>query len=109
MTNLPYHEFVESVWLGSPAMDKERADLNFIGLAICEEAGEVAGKLKKMSRGDGNITYEQIAYELGDVLYYVTKLGNSIGFPLNDLLIMNINKLESRLDRGTMRGSGDER
>ncbi len=109
LTNLPYHEFVESVWAGAPEMDKQKSDLNFIGLAICEEAGEIAGKLKKLSRGDGNITREMILNELGDTLYYVTKLANSLGSNLNEVMVMNIEKLESRMERGTLKGSGDER
>jgi NTP pyrophosphatase (non-canonical NTP hydrolase) len=104
-----YDRFVEDVWLGSPEMDETKAELNFIGLAICEEAGEVAGKLKKLSRGDGNITVEQIVNELGDVLYYVTKLAHELNVGLAELTMINTKKLQKRVEKGTMKGSGDDR
>lgn len=109
LTASTYDDFVESMWVGATNLGTLESELNFIGLAICEEAGEVAGKLKKLSRGDGNITVKMIAQELGDTLYYITKLGNKIGYTLESLLLLNATKLTERHAKGTLKGSGDNR
>ena len=47
---------------------KEKA-LEYLALGLTSEAGEVAGKVKKLIR-DGKGDKESIAYEVGDVLWY---------------------------------------
>lgn len=79
---------------------------------LCEEAGEVAGKRKKMIRGD-DITHEEhragVGLELGDTLFYLTFVANYYGFTLDDIAKILIEKLAGRKERGTRRGSGDDR
>lgn len=104
-----YEDFVNRIWLGAPELSEENSQLNFIALAICEEAGEVAGKLKKRSRGDTGITNEMIINELGDTLYYITKLAGELGYDLEDVIRENRKKLTDRLNRNALRGSGDNR
>ena len=50
-----------------------------------------------------------IAKELGDVLWYVTALAGDLGYALEDIATMNIDKLRDRKDRDMIHGSGDER
>ncbi|MEK7116360.1 MAG: nucleoside triphosphate pyrophosphohydrolase family protein [Patescibacteria group bacterium] len=82
-------------------------------LGLTGEAGEVAEKIKKVLRDkDGIIddhTKQQIAQELGDVLWYVAQLATELGLSLEDVASMNLEKLFSRLDRGVISGSGDQR
>ena len=88
-------------------------------LGLSGEAGEVAEKVKKLMRdkgvtpgGEVPITPEDaiaIAKELGDVLWYVAAVAREIGYDLNDIAWMNIEKLRSRQSRGTLQGSGDNR
>lgn len=88
-------------------------------LGLANEAGEVLGKLKKLIRdndvrfdGKSRVTDKQraeLGAELGDVLWYISNLSRDLGLTLNDVAAMNIEKLQSRKDRGVLGGSGDNR
>ena len=82
-------------------------------LGLCGEAGEVAEKVKKVLRdNDGVFTDEiklEIAKELGDVLWYISALSNDIGYSLEQVALMNNQKLISRKERGVISGEGDNR
>jgi len=82
-------------------------------LGLAGEAGEVADKVKKVIR-DNNEEFtdekkREIALELGDVLWYVASLAYDLGYSLDDIAQMNIDKLKSRQQRGKLSGSGDNR
>jgi NTP pyrophosphatase (non-canonical NTP hydrolase) len=47
--------------------------------------------------------------ELGDVLWYCATMADELGVNLEDVAISNINKLADRLNRGKIKGSGDNR
>lgn len=82
-------------------------------LGLTGEAGELADKIKKVYRDDGGVfnqgKRDAIAKELGDVLWYVTRLGATLGFSLMDIARGNIEKLTDRAKRGKIGGSGDDR
>ncbi len=82
-------------------------------LGLVNEAGEVAGKVKKIFRDrNGKISKEDrnaLKKELGDVLWYLTQICTELGVSLEEVAEANIAKLFARLDRGTIRGDGDER
>ena len=88
------------------------ADLRYYALGL-GEAGEIQGKIKKIYRDDdGYCTQERaeaIAYELGDLLWYVARLSEKIGYSLKEVAEMNAQKLSARLEAGTLRGDGDDR
>ena len=77
-------------------------------LGLCGEAGEVAEKVKKQVR-DGVFNRHEVAKELGDVLWYLANLSNDIGYNLDEIADMNIEKLTSRKNRNKIKGSGDNR
>ena len=52
---------------------------------------------------------DDLAKELGDVLWYVSQICNEIGIGMDTVMYMNVEKLLSRQERGTLQGSGDER
>ena len=83
----------------------------YLSLGLCGEAGEVANKIKKCIR-DGN-SYDGIADELGDVLWYIAVLAHYLeadtAMDLNDIAAKNLYKLSERAKRGTLQGSGDNR
>ena len=86
---------------------KEKA-LEYLALGLTSEAGEVAGKVKKLIR-DGKGDKKAIASEIGDVLWYCAMLARETEVPLNDIMKDNLKKLYSRKERGTLQGSGDNR
>jgi NTP pyrophosphatase (non-canonical NTP hydrolase) len=82
-------------------------------LGLANEAGEVAGKIKKIFRDkDGFIGETERAAlkaELGDVLWYLTQICTELEISLEDVAEYNLEKLFSRLARGKVGGEGDER
>lgn len=82
-------------------------------LGMAGEAGEVADKVKKVIR-DNNADFsplkcEEIAMEIGDVLWYCAVLADRIGYRLDTIARMNNRKLKSRQLRGKLGGNGDNR
>lgn len=82
-------------------------------LGLVNEAGEVAGKVKKIFRDrQGVITdadREALTLELGDVLWYLSELCTRLGIRLEDVAARNVAKLADRAARGVIRGDGDMR
>jgi len=66
-----------------------------LAIGITGEAGEVADEFKKYLRGD-KLDRHNIALELGDLLYYLTAAANVIGYSLDDVAKLNIDKLSKR-------------
>lgn len=86
---------------------QERLVENTLGLV--GEAGEVAEKIKKLIRDSNRFHNEEIMKELGDVVFYATALANIYGRGLQEILEINIKKLDDRQKRGTLKGNGDNR
>lgn len=80
----------------------------YCALGLVGEAGEVSEKIKKWHR-DGALDKSAVVLELGDVLYYLTRLANVMGATLGDVQNKNVQKLTSRAQRGVIHGSGDNR
>jgi NTP pyrophosphatase (non-canonical NTP hydrolase) len=82
-------------------------------LGLVNEAGEFAGKIKKIFRDKNGVISEEdrqaLKGELGDVLWYLTQLCTELNLTLEEVADANIQKLFSRLERGVIGGSGDER
>lgn len=82
-------------------------------LGLVNEAGEVAGKIKKIFRDkDGEIsaeTREALKAELGDVLWYLAQTCTELGISLDEVAESNLSKLLDRQSRGKIQGDGDNR
>lgn len=82
-------------------------------LGLANEAGEVAGKVKKIFRDKGGVIgeteREALKQELGDVLWYLSQICTELELTLEEVAAANIDKLASRQERGTIRGDGDVR
>lgn len=85
----------------------------YYALKLAGEAGEVAEKIAKVYRDDRGEFSEQkraeIAKELGDVLWYLSRLACYFGFTLAMIAAMNVKKIFDRKARGVTGGSGDDR
>jgi len=82
-------------------------------LGLASEAGEVAGKIKKIFRDKGGVIgepeREALRSELGDVLWYLAQVCTELELSLDEVAQANIEKLYSRLERGRIGGEGDNR
>lgn len=87
--------------------------LVYYALAVNAEAGELADKVVKIYRDRGGTMADEdkeaLIDEMGDVLWYLTRLCEVIEVPLTMIAFRNIIKLERRVDQGTIQGSGDKR
>ena len=87
--------------------------ITYPALGLVGEAGEVANKVKKLVR-DGTSSLpkewkENIASEIGDVLWYCAVLADDLGISLGKIASENETKLQGRKKRGMISGSGDSR
>lgn len=92
-----YEEFVNGV---HPVTEMSFDELVYSALGCAEEGGEVAGVVKKMIREFGpeyNENYRlRIAKELGDMLYYLTRVAGVLGYDLNDIAYIHRQKIAQR-------------
>jgi len=90
-------------------------DKNFIypTLGLVGESGEIAEKIKKVLRDKNGVideeTRKEISKELGDVLWYFSQLATELGLSVEEIAALNIEKLQSRRERGALHGNGDNR
>jgi NTP pyrophosphatase (non-canonical NTP hydrolase) len=93
----------------------------YTALGLANEAGEVAGVVKKIIRDDANLNMsltrhevarmnqEKIKAELGDVLWYLAAVAKEHNLKMSDVAQYNLDKLKDRAERGVIKGSGDNR
>ena len=99
-------------------------NISYLSFGLVAEVGEVADKIAKavrrgeisinndeiiIKRGSGEELTQNIAHELGDVLWFVTMLTQRIGYSLEDVMKLNLDKLADRQSRGVIIGDGDKR
>lgn len=74
----------------------------YLAAALCEEAGEVAGEIKKAYRDSGTMTNERqqkLLVEMGDLLFYYEALCVKLGLDLDTISAANQAKLAKRRER----------
>jgi NTP pyrophosphatase (non-canonical NTP hydrolase) len=86
----------------------------YTALGLVGESGEIANKVKKFVR-DGYTVEElpdkinDLRAELGDVLWYVAAMAEVLETNLQTIAEANLEKLQSRKERGKLSGDGDNR
>ena len=103
-----YLEFTNTTAIYPEAGTGSNLELYYLSLGLVSEAGEVAGKVKKLIR-DGKYDPAGIVKELGDVFWYAVRLVDAVGYSPSDALTINTAKLTQRKENNTISGSGDER
>ncbi len=97
--------------------------LMYVALKGAGEAGEFAEHVGKAMRddffgpahGDKGTTVltpnrrEALIKEIGDQLWYLSAKCNELGISLSHAALVNLQKLQSRSERGKLQGSGDNR
>ena len=80
-------------------------------LGVCGESGELAEKYKKYLRED--ISYQEykelVRFELGDILYYISRVADNVNSSLNDIAELNLEKINKRKKENKIKGNGDKR
>ena len=69
-------------------------------LGLAGESGEVADFVKKMAYQGHPMDREHLAKELGDVCWYIAETATAIGYDLETIMQMNIDKLMARYPDG---------
>lgn len=91
-----------------PMMDK-----TIWAMGVAGEAGEVIEKWKKIvAYKEGKISDEdraELGKELGDVVWYIAVLADSLGLSFDELMQQNVAKLKDRQNRDVLKGAGDNR
>ena len=86
--------------------------LMYVALGL-GESGEVQGKVKKILRDSGGEltaqARENIAHELGDVLWYIAETCDEIQVSMEAVASSNLDKLADRKARDKLHGEGDNR
>jgi NTP pyrophosphatase (non-canonical NTP hydrolase) len=96
----------------STAIYGKEDPMGYCLLGLLGEAGELANKYKKVLRGDKEFNDElktEMAKEAGDVMWYLAMTAKELGFNLDTIAQMNIEKLNKRKKENTIMGDGDNR
>lgn len=75
-------------------------DLTVRTLGLCGEAGEFADIVKKFVGHGHDLDQAAARKELGDVLWYVATLADSLGCSLDTIAQQNVAKLRARYPQG---------
>jgi NTP pyrophosphatase (non-canonical NTP hydrolase) len=78
-------------------------------LGLSGESGEVTELFKKHLRDGTEMNPYDLAKELGDILAYITLVGQHFGLALDTIALVNLDKLTNREANGTLHGSGNDR
>jgi NTP pyrophosphatase (non-canonical NTP hydrolase) len=84
------------------------ADLPLLNaaLGVAGEAGELADLVKKDVFHGVPADPDKVLKELGDVLYYITRVADAFGFTLEQVAQTNHDKLKARYPEGFKLGGG---
>lgn len=99
--------------VGTAAQDCLEPGWLYYVLGLGGESGEVLEKIKKLFRDKNGVIdddfKDMVVKELGDVMWYAARLADQFDIKFEDIFTTNIEKLQSRKDRGKLHGEGDER
>ena len=69
-------------------------------LGLSGESGETLDMIKKFVFHEKELDEEHLKKELGDVMWYVAMICESVGFDLDDVMQTNVDKLKARYPEG---------
>lgn len=85
------------------------AHLLHMAVGVSGEAGELLDAIKKHAIYRKGVDLENIAEELGDLLFYMTGLASALGMDMQELAKRNQNKLTTRYPNGYSNEDAQER
>ena len=97
----------------NPTLEQKDVLINGV-MGLCGESGEAIDLVKKHLAQGHELDKERLAKELGDIAWYLAETATAIGYDLEEIFQMNIEKLKRRYPQGftvnhsVNRQSGDE-
>lgn len=83
----------------NPALSKKEVLINGV-MGLCGESGEAIDLVKKHLAQGHELDKEKLAKELGDIAWYLAETADAIGYELEDIFQMNLDKLQKRYPHG---------
>lgn len=91
-----YREFVTGKYKEHVELTPHQARLLDWTVGLAGEAGEVSELIKHHVYSDEELDKMKVAKELGDVMWYITALADTCGIKIEDILALNMAKLQHR-------------
>lgn len=110
MTPNDYQNQIVELSMNYPIYGTDK-ELPVYSLGLGEETGEVLSLLKRYFRGDKSKEdlETELVKELGDLLAYLSLIADYFDISLEDVMKANLEKIESRKNRQTLLGQGNDR
>lgn len=83
----------------NPQLSEKDVLINGV-MGLCGESGEAIDIVKKHLAQGHELDREHLAKELGDVAWYLAETAHAIGYSLEEICEMNIEKLKKRYPEG---------
>lgn len=93
----------------SPKVNKKIDLLMYYFLGLIGEVGELAEKVKKWKRDETELDIHALKLEIGDIMWYLASISNEFNIDLEEVIHLNIEKLERRAKENKLKGNGDNR
>ena len=96
---MDFNEYQKEAIVTKSHWGEKNAELAYCAMGLAGESGEVVEIIKKHFRGDKPLDNEnklKLQKELGDVLWYIASTCDALGFKMNDVAQLNIEKLRAR-------------
>jgi NTP pyrophosphatase (non-canonical NTP hydrolase) len=95
-----YQQNAAATARGGTALYKDQGRVAVACMGLAGEAGEVIDYLKKWVGHGHEIDKEHVKKELGDVLWYVSEIATALGLNLQEIAMLNAEKLRKRYPDG---------
>ena len=83
----------------NPELTEEQRLLDGV-MGLCGESGECIDLVKKHLMQGHPLDREKLAMELSDVCWYIAQTAGALGYKLEDVFQLNIDKLRKRYQEG---------
>ena len=94
------HEYMDEVMRTYAGSNTATDKLTLAALGLAGESGEVADSIKKVLYQGHHLDILHLVEELGDVLWYLTLACNAAECTLEDVMNVNVAKLQKRYPHG---------
>lgn len=94
------HAYIAEVLRTYAGSQDQKEQLSLSALGLTGESGEVADHVKKALFQDHEIDTAHLAKELGDILWYLGLACHAIGYSLDEVMHINVEKLRMRYPDG---------